>query len=406
MERTPAWESTRRPYRRTMSAMTELAALTIDDLGLPPVSDVRRDEELAAAEARVVAAEAAVDEARWDDAVSLLASAPIAPAHLPDLALRALLAESWARMYRGELDDALELLKTAKRVAHRPGFNDVDRAEVLYRIGCVRVKRGAVSRAVNDFTLALELCDRSGRPCDRLRAEVLEWRSRCYQRQRDFDAARADVEHALELADGVGDSRAAAHVNFRASVIAERNGQWLLARFYAEKAKDLYDACGDAANVGRLLNNLGGLDFLLGKPESAIENLKRAVAVALEVGSDVDAAYAVSSLAQVHLRTGAAEAAEPHARHALELLAGRADALDEVGNVQLVLGRSLLQQERLDEAGACFDAAEASFAELESPSLVAAAWLAQGDLALARRDSDSAAALFRRAAEALQDFNF
>ena len=46
-------------------------------------------------------------------------------------------------MYRGELDEALTLLKTAKQVAHRPGFSDLDRAEILFRIGCVRVKRGA-----------------------------------------------------------------------------------------------------------------------------------------------------------------------------------------------------------------------------------------------------------------------
>jgi tetratricopeptide (TPR) repeat protein len=268
------------------------------------------------------------------------------------------------------------------------------------------VKRSAISRAVNDLSLALELCERSGRPCDRLRAEILEWRSRCYQRQRDFAAARADVEWALELADGMDDQLTAAHVNFRASVIAERNGQWLLARFYAERSKELYTECGDEANAGRLLNNLGGLDFLLGKPEEAVANLKRAVAIALEVGSDVDAAYAVSSLAQVHLRTGDPVLAEPQARHALELLAGRPDALDELGNVQLVLGRSLLQQDRLEEAAESFEAAEATFAQLESPSLLSAAWLAQGDLALARRDPESAAALFRQAADALQDFNF
>jgi tetratricopeptide (TPR) repeat protein len=353
-----------------MSAMNELAALTIDDLGLPPVSDVRRDEELAAAEERVAAAETAVAEARWDDAIAALAGAAIAPAHLPDLALRALLAESWARMHRGELDAALELLKTAKRVAHRPGFNDVDRAEVLYRIGCVRVKRSATSRAVTDFTLALELCERSGRRCDRLRAEIREWRSRCYQRQRDDDAARADVEHALELAESIDDRHTAAHVNFRASVIAERHGQWLLARFYAEKAKDLYAECGDETSVARLLIR------------------------------------EVASLAQVHLRAGNAELAEPQARHALELLAGRTDATEELGNVQLVLGRSLLEQGRLDEAAAAFGAAELAFTGVGSPALLAAAWLAQGDLARALGDADAAATLFRRAAEELQDGAF
>ncbi|HWH05070.1 MAG TPA: tetratricopeptide repeat protein [Gaiellaceae bacterium] len=391
--------------------MDELAALTVDeplrfDPVLPPVSDVRRDDDVRALEARLGAAEAAVAESRWDDAVALLGELRIPPVAYPDHALRALRTEAWARMYRGELDAALELLRTAKQVAHRPGFNDVDRADVLYRIGCVRVKRGSTSRAVNDLTLALELCARSGRPCDRLRAEILEWRSRCYQRQRDFDAARADIEQALELAEASGDRHTAAHVNFRASAVAERNGQWLLARFYAEKAKDLYDDCGDRANVGRLLNNLGGLDCLLGKHEQAIAHLKGAVAIALDLDRDGDAAYAISSLAQVHLRAGQPAEAEPHARHALELLAGRQDALDEAGNVQLVLGRSLLQQERLDEAAEWFAAAEASFAQIESPSLHAAAWMAQGELALARGDAEAAAALYRRAAETLQDFNF
>jgi len=391
--------------------MNEPAALTtllsLEDIQLPPVSDiVVRDSDLGAFEREVAAAELAVQEARYDDAVELLSELHLAPAHYPDLALRSLLAESWARMYRGELDEALELLKTAKLVAHRPGFNDFDRAEVLFRIGCIRVKRGAHSRAVNDLTLALELCERSGRPSDRLRAEILQWRSRCYQHQRDFDAARTDVEHALELVDSLGDSLIAAHVNFRASVVTERTGDWLLSCFYAEKAKDLYEEAGDSANVGRLLNNLGGLNFLLGRPEVAVGCLTQAVAIGLEGGNEMDAAYAISSLAQVLLRTGAPLLAEPHARHAIRLLDGRPDVLDELGNVQLVLGRSLLEQELFDEAGEAFDAAEATFAQFESVSLLSAAWCAQGDLALARSDSDSAAELYRRAAEALQDFNF
>ena len=390
--------------------MIEPAALTssvsTDTMLSPPVTDVCRDDELSALEEQVAAAELAVRESRWDDAVALLDEITVVPAQYPDLALRSLFALSWAQMYRGELDEALTLLKTAKHVAHRPGFNDLDRADVLFRIGCVRVKRGANSRAVNDLSLALELCDRSGRPCDRLRAEILQWRSRSYQHQRDFDAARTDVEHALELVEALGDTHVAAHVNFRLSVVNERGGEWLLARFYAEKAKDLYEECGDRSNVGKLLNNLGGLNFLLGKPEEAVANLKQAISIGLDDATGVDAAYAISSLAQVHLRTGDPELAEPQARHALELLAGREDVLDEIGNVQLVLGRSLLEQGRFEEASEWLRAAEATFERFESPSLLAAAWVAQGDLALAMSDSDTAAGLFRRAAESLQDFNF
>jgi tetratricopeptide (TPR) repeat protein len=387
--------------------MIEPAALVpTDPIVLPPVTDVFRDEELGPLEARVAVAEQAVEESRWDDVVALLDEITIVPTQYPDLALRSLTARAWAQMYRGELDEALSLLRTAKEVAHRPGFNDLDRADVLFRIGCVRVKRGANSRAVNDLSLALELCERSGRPCDRLRAEILQWRSRSYQHQRDFDAARTDVEHALELVESVGDTRVAAHVNFRLSVVNERGGELLLARFYAERAKDLYEQCSDRANVGKILNNLGGLNFLLGKTEQAIANLKQAIAIGLDSANDVDAAYAISSLAQVHLRTGNPALAEPQARHALELLAGRENVLDEIGNVQLVLGRSLLEQSRFDEAAEWLEAAERTFEGFESPSLLAAAWIAQGDLALARSDSDLAAALFRRAADSLQDHNF
>jgi tetratricopeptide (TPR) repeat protein len=195
-------------------------------------------------------------------------------------------------------------------------------------------------------------------------------------------------------------------VYFQASVLAERDGHWVLARTYAEQAKAQYERLADRKNVGRLLNNLGGLEFLLGKPEEAIESLKRSVAVALELGQEQDAAKAVSSLAQVHLRTGAAQTAAEQAAHALAIMGEREDMLDEIGNARLVLGRALLDQGRLDEAEVELARAEDAFARLSSASHRAAAWIAQGDLAASRGDERRAAGLYRRAAETLQDFRF
>jgi tetratricopeptide (TPR) repeat protein len=408
----PAWrtrESTLGVAQTTIRQMIEPAALILSapaDLQLPPVTGPGRDEELGMLEQQVSAAEQAVKESRHDDAVALLGDVSIVPARYPDLALRALFAGSWAHMYRGELDEALTMLQTAKAVSHRPGFDDVDRAEVLCRIGAVRVKRGSISRAVNDLSLALQLCDRSGRNCDRLRVEIYDWRSRCYQRQRDFKEARADIEIALELADRLGDTVASADINFRASSIAEREGKWLVARTYAERAKDLYSRAGDRGNVGRVLNDLGGIIFLLGDHAEAIVYLKQSVAVLFDAAGNVETGYAVSSLAQVYLRTGDAALAEEQARIALGLLGGREDVLEEVGNVQLVLGRALTELGRPDEAEEAFAAAEALFSTRESISLLAAAWMARGELASARNDCVSAAALYRKAAEALQDVHF
>jgi tetratricopeptide (TPR) repeat protein len=358
------------------------------------------------AEDEIRNAEQAIVEHRYDDAVALIVDPDPARSNFPDLILRALFAESWARMYLGEVDHAITLLEDGRAIAEQSWFSDVERADALFRLGCCRYKLSQITSAVSLFTVALELCERSGRPCDRLRAQILRWRSACYRRQRDWDAARTDVECSLELAEAIGDRRTAADAYVQASLVAERAGDNLLARFYAEEARSIYSDFDDRLNVGRLLNNLGGLNFLLGKVADAVANLKDAYRIASELGSDVDAAQAISSLAQVNLRTGESERAETQARRAIELLAGRVDLTYELGNAQLVLGRSLLDQGRLDEAEHAFGAAEESMSSLGSASHRAAAWVAQGDLAARRGDSDGASALYRRAAESLQDFHF
>ena len=52
----------------------------------------------------------------------------------------------------------------------------------------------------------------------------------------------------------------------------------MLARSYAERARAAYEELSDRIHVGQLTNNLGGLNFLLGKPEEAIALLKEAFA--------------------------------------------------------------------------------------------------------------------------------
>ena len=377
-----------------------------DRLGVDPhfLLDGVSDRDHREHEAIVVQAEEAVREKRYRDAVDAISSLPRTPA-MREIHLRALFAESWARMYLGELRTAVDRLERARELVVGDDFGDVDRAEVLYRLGCCRYKLTHVEHALEDFTGALELADRSGESCDRLRANILHWRSRCYRRHRDWEAAREDIERALELAEAASDDETVAHAHFQASLVAERNGNWPRARRHSERAKELYEAVDDPVNVGRLLNNLGCLSFLLGNTEQAIAQLKEAFRIGLETG-DPAGAQAVSSLAQVHLRSGEIELAEQQARHALELLDGRTDYLDEIGSAQLVLGRALLEQGRLDEAEQTFAQAEHSLSQLSSASHRAAAWTAQGDLELARGDDRRAGALFRQAAEALQDSTF
>jgi len=359
-------------------------------------------------EAALVRGEALIESHEYAQAVSELHAvrSEVAAVGARDLELRAVSGEAWARLQSGDVQEAIELLQSARTIAEGERFSEIDRADVLFRLGVCRYKLSSISTALALFDEALALADSSGLPCDLLRADILGWRSRCYRRQRDWQAAREDVERALELAQGLNDKRTSAHVYFQASLIAEREGHWVLARRYAEQAKSLYEELADRENLGRMLNNLGGLNFLLGKPDEAVAYLSDAFRIALDSGSDTDAGQAVCSLAEVHLGLGELEKAESEARQALDLLGDRVDYLYESGNAQLVLGRSLLEQDRLNEAEEMFRAADKSFEQLSSASHRAAAWVAQGDLSAKRGDDRAAAKLYRRAAETLQDFRF
>src|SRR5689334_21792469 len=323
-----------------------------------------------------------------------------------ELEVRAVSGEATARMREGQVREAIELLTRARALTEHEGFSDIERADVLFRLGVARYKLSSIQTAIGLFDEAMKLAERSTLPSDHLRSNILSWRSRCYRRRRDLEAAREDVERALELAEGLNDKRTAADVYFQASIIADREGHWVLARSYAERAKAAYEELADRGNLGRLLNNLGGINFLLGHPEEAMEFLKDAVRIALEVGNDTEAAHAVNGIAQVHLRTGETQLAEEQARYALKLLGDRVDEMHEIGNAQLVLGRALLEQDRLDEAEQAFAAGEAAYDQMSSGSHRADAWLAQGDLAARRGDDRTAAKLYRQAADALQDVRF
>jgi tetratricopeptide (TPR) repeat protein len=365
-------------------------------------------DERGRVDAALARADALVEARRNDEAVAefeQVRSAVLATG-LPELEVRALSGEATVRMRRGEVREAITLLERARALTESHAFSDVERGDVLFRLGVARFKLNSVQTAIALFDEALKVAERSEIPSDLLRSNIFAWRSRCYRRRRDLEAAREDVERALELAESLNDTRTAADVYFQASIVADREGHWVLARSYAERAKAAYEELADRGNLGRLLNNLGGINFLLGHPEEALAFLKDAVRIALEVGNDAEAAHAVNGIAQVHLRTGDVALAEEQARYALKLLGDREDELHEIGNAQLVLGRALLEQNRLDEAGEAIDAGERAYDQMSSGSHRAEAWIAQGDLAARRGDDRTAAKLYRQAADVLQDVRF
>jgi tetratricopeptide (TPR) repeat protein len=392
-----------RPTRETIEWLATQLGVDAAFLASGVAADER--DRLEGALARAEALYEAGEDVDAASAFDVLVSAARATGS-PELQVRALVGTGLAKMRLSDHRAALELLSEARALTESGSFSDVERADVLLRLGGCRYQLSSTQSAIALFDEALALANRSGMPCDALKADIFSWRARCWLRQRDYEAARDDVERALELARGVDDQRTIGVAYFQASLVADRQGHWGLARTYAERARDAYAELADRVHVGELTNNLGAFNFLLGRTDEAIVLLKEAFAIALETGRDGNAGRAASSLAQVNLRTGDPAQAEEQARQALRLLDGRVDYIDEVGNAQLVLGKALLEQDRFDEAEAAFGEAETSFTELGSDSHRAAVWLARGDLAARRGDDKAAADLYRSAAEALQDVRF
>ncbi len=310
------------------------------------------------------------------------------------LAGRWVAARAWALIQQGELDAASELLG-------RGPSDDADAAAVVLLRGVVAYKRSEIEDATRLFGEALALAGSSDTAGDRLRSDIFGWRSRCHRRSRDWVAAREDVSLAIEFAESSHDARRTAYAYFQASLVHERMGNWLQARRDAERARDLFAEIGDQANVGNMLNNLGGLAHLLGDSDRAVELLNEAFRIAIENGSTPAAAHVLCSIAEVRLAREELLSAEADARKALDLFDGRVDYLHEIGIAQLTLGRALLAQGRGDEAEAEIRAAESSFSQISSPGHEAAAAMLHGDLAARRGATGEAADHYREAAAAL-----
>jgi tetratricopeptide (TPR) repeat protein len=359
-------------------------------------------------EALLTRAEALTLDNRAGEALELFqgVQAEVGATGSPELEARALVGHARALVRTGSVREAIELLTVARALVEGAQFSDVDRADVLLRLGICRYQLASVSTAVALLDESLHLAVRSGMPCDGLRAEILHWRALCRRRQRDFEAAREDIEAAIELALAAGDTRTLANSYLQASIVAERGGQLVLSRRYALQARELYQELEDVRNVGQMTLNLGGLQLLLGHEGEAVEHLTTAFGLAVDADQPGDAARALGGLATVYLQQTNYPAAEDHARRSLALLEGREDYLDEIGGSLLTLGRALMEQGHWDEAEASFRAADAAYEQYASVAHRAGAWVALGDLAARRGDDREAARHYRNAAEALREIRF
>lgn len=385
----------------------ELVAWLAERLGVEPmlITTGLSAADLERVERDIASGERLLGEHRYLDAIDIFrplrrSLGPEAPRWAYRGATR---GETWALIRLGKVTEAAELLGEARLTAEAGDGDTADeQAEIAYLTAVCCYTLSTMASAHVEFARALALLDGAEEPNDRLRSDVHQWRSRCYRRQRDWEAAREDIDRALELVAALGDTRRSAEVNLQASLVAERQGRWVLARRYAETSRDLFGAVGDTVTMGRVLNNVGGLNHLLGDDDTAIPQLREAFAIFVEAQLPAEAGYVLSSLAEIHRERGELAEAEDVAQRALALLDGRLDHVQELGTAQLVLARAHLGQGDLEQAEDVLSDVDQSYALTESISHQARSWMVRGELELLRENESEAARLYREAATALQ----
>ena len=196
-----------RPTEETVAWLAERLGVDAHYLAQGVSADVR-----SRIEAKLSQAEALAESHRDHEAVDAFreARAEIAQYGSVELELRALAGEGWALQEAGAAREAIALLQVARELSERPEFSDLDRSDVLFRLGCCRYRISSVATAIGLFDEALVLAERSGLPCDLLRARIFAWRSRRRRRQADYEAAKEDAERAIELAQAMDDPRVVA----------------------------------------------------------------------------------------------------------------------------------------------------------------------------------------------------
>ena len=190
----------------------ELLAWLAERLGVEPmlIATGLSAADLERVERDLAAGQALLDEHRYLDAIEIFR--PLRQslgAEAPRWAYRgAIRGEAWALIRLGKVTEAAELLGEARVTAEAGTGTADEQAEIAYLTAVCCYTLSTMAAAHVEFARALALLDEAEEPNDRLRSDIYQWRSRCYRRQRDWEAAREDIDRSLELVEALDDTPA------------------------------------------------------------------------------------------------------------------------------------------------------------------------------------------------------
>ena len=318
----------------------------------------------------------------------------------------AMRGEAWALIRLGAAREAAELLGEARAARRGPGAELAgSRPSSRTSPPSAATRSREISAAHAEFARALDLLDEADEPNDRLRLDIHQWRSRCYRRQRDWEAAREDIDRALELCEAT--RRRAPQRRGEPPGVARRRAPRALgarAALRRDVARSLRRGRRHASRRAACSTTSPASTTLLGNDDVAIAQLQEAFAIFVDA----------QPRGGGRLRAELARRDPPRARASSRRrsVAARTRARAPRGSDRPRPGDrdgAARPRARPPRAGrarrrprTCSPPSTRATPPRESVSHQARSWMTRGELELLRENDAEAARLYREAATALQ----
>ena len=302
-----------------------------------------------------------------------------------------------ARMRMGSFEHAAAAFRATRAVS--PG-DAVEEARLIEKEAMAPLRLGRYPQALRRLTQALRMLDDiAGEAATAQRARLMGWYATVLQYQRRPREAIEWCERTIAEAEPAGARGALAHAYFILDWAYAAAGR-LDEAVYSERAIEIYEDLGDLDRLAWVLNNLGGLTYLRGRWDEALELAERARSTFQRIGDENQASIAALNIAEVRSDQGRMDEAEPVFREVLEVRRATGNPL-KIAEAGSLLGRHLARVGRHEEARELLDEARALFDEEGDAEdlLTTDAWIADS-LALAGNGAEAlsvAAAALERA---------
>ena len=279
-----------------------------------------------------------------------------------------------ARMRMGLFELAGAAFREARAAATTGAVED---ARLMQKEAMVPLRLGRYPQALRRLTQALRtLTDVPGDEAATQRARLLGWYATVLQYQRRPRTAIEWCEKAIAAAGDTRQARdAVAHAYFILDWAYAALGR-LDEAVYSERAIEIYEELGDLDQLAWVLNNLGGLTYLRGRWDEALELAERARATFRRIGDESQASIAALNIAEVRSDQGRMDEAEPVFREVLDVRNAAGNPL-KIAEAWSLLGRHLARVGEHAEALAVLEEARKLFeAEGDAEDLLTTdAWL-------------------------------